>query len=84
MKTKKFFSFGLGHINPELIDPDDYHQDRPSFKASQIYGNSPKDYYPLGKPPPSKQPTPDILGKVRLLISVYEMNHISSIINFLN
>ena len=64
-KSKKFFDFGIGHINPELIDPDDYHQDRPSFKATQIYGNSPKDYYPLGKPPPSKQVTPDILGKVR-------------------
>ena len=37
-----FFNFCVGHINPELIDPDDYHQDRPSFKATQINGNSPK------------------------------------------
>ena len=52
-----------GNINPDLIDPDDYHQDRPSFQASQVYGGSPKEYYPLGKPPPSPQVTPDLLAK---------------------
>ena len=40
-----FFNFCVGHINPELIDPDDYHQDRPSFKATQINGNTPQVYH---------------------------------------
>ena len=25
-----------GNINPDLIDPDDYHQDRPSFQVSTV------------------------------------------------
>ena len=51
------------NVNPELIDPDDYHQDRPSFQSSQVYGSPSKDFYPLGKPPQPQQVTPDILAK---------------------
>ena len=49
------------NVNPELIDPDDYHQDRPSFHASQVYGSPTGDFYPLGKPPQPAKVTPDLL-----------------------
>ncbi len=49
------------HINPDFIDPDDYHQDRPSFQASKLFGG--KEYYPLGKAPTPPKVTPDVLAQ---------------------
>jgi hypothetical protein len=51
-----------GNINPDLIDPDDYHQDRPSFQSSDIQQSTHKEYYPLGKAPTPEQVNPDLLS----------------------
>jgi len=45
-----------GSINPDLIDPNDYHEDRPSF-SSGTNKQAVKEYYPLGKPPPANPVT---------------------------
>ncbi len=49
-------------VNPDLIDPNDYHEDRPSF-SSGTNKQAVKEYYPLGKPPPSKPAPEDISTK---------------------
>jgi hypothetical protein len=49
-----------GSINPDLIDPNDYHEDRPSF-SSGTNKQAVREYYPLGKPPapsPATEETP--------------------------
>ena len=37
-----------GNINPDLIDPDDYHQDRPSFQASTVLKTKMRAMWGLG------------------------------------
>ena len=44
-------------VNPDTIDPNDYHEDRPSF-SSGTNKQAPQEFYPLGKPPPNT-PLPD-------------------------
>ena len=50
-------------VNPDLIDPNDYHEDRPSF-SSGTNKQAVKEYYPLGKPPPSNPAPEEIPAKV--------------------
>ena len=50
-------------VNPDIIDPNDYHEDRPSF-SSGTNKQAPQEFYPLGKPPPNIPLTDEISPNV--------------------